>query len=206
MNESTKLTENFSSKIKWETDKEKIKTILDYTKIDHGNSYQINSNIDFKKLKFAEICKSTIVIFEYFLKTDNELIIGVLFKENKDKEYHFKRLMVHFTFDILNGDDSILIQNIFLNIIKDYNTQVFEDDGDHIKFNIKETELITFLFDPNVLDEKFMEVLLSFCIQKSKAEQFLLADYGSGSIGICNSNNPVIKNITEAMNKKRKLH
>lgn len=217
MNEPTQLTENFSSQIKWETDLEKYKELIDnenkLLEEEQGETksnskkfqFNINPKINSDLLGYGAKHKTSVIIFEYFYKTDTDLIIFILTKIPSMELGTFDRQRITIPLEMATGNDKDLLLNILASLKEDYNLDVLVNCEDHMEFKLNDDEMLMFFFDPETLSETLLFSFIHFGISQSSLELSILFQEGKGLIGIVSNEDKEVKEI-QAMNKKRKLH
>lgn len=203
MNDPTQLTEKFSSQIKWETDIGKYKEFTDnedklLTEIQgktesnsKGFQFNINPKINSDLLAHGAKHKASVIIFEYFYKTDSDLIIFLLTKNPSMELGEFDRHRITIPLEIVQGDDLDLL----LNILGDLELDVLVNCEDYIEFKLNADEMLMFFFDPEVLQENLVLSLIQFGIKESGLELPVLMEYGKGLIGIVSNEDKRAKEI-----------
>ena len=203
MNEPTQLTENFSSQIKWETDIGKYKEFTDnedklLTEIQgktesnsKGFQFNINPKINSDLLAYGAKHKTSVIIFEYFYKTDSDLIIFLLTKNPSMELGEFDRHRITIPLEIAQGDDLDLL----LNILGDLQLDVLVNCEDHIEFKINVDEMLMFFFDPETLSETLLFSVIQFGINQSSLQLPILIQEGKGLIGIVSNEDKRAKEI-----------
>lgn len=203
MNEPTQLTEKFSSQIKWENDIQKYKELIDnedklLTEIQgktesnsKGFQFNINPKINSDLLAYGAKHKASVIIFEYFYKTDSDLIIFLLTKNPSMELGEFDRHRITISLEIAQGGDLDLL----LNILGDLELDVLVNCEDHIEFKLNVDEMLIFFFDPEVLQENLVLSLIQFGIKESGLELPILMECGKGIIGIVSNEDKRAKEI-----------
>jgi len=207
MNVPTELTEKFSSQIKWDTDIGKYKEyeerenkllaeIRGETK-SNSEAFQFNINPKINKdlLAHGKNHKTTIIIFEYFYKTDSDLIIYLLTKNPSMVIGEFDRHRLTIPLEIARGNDLDILLNILASLKEDHNLDVLVNFEDHIEFKLNVDEMLMLMFDPETLSEDLMKSFVQFGIFKSGQNLPILIEEGTGVIGIINGEDKRAKEI-----------